>query len=175
MYGGDKESVMKSTQSFFDKMDAVLDHPIIKFAKLFFIIFIFALILAQIKADEDTKKLAQSLKLRAKDAEPAPAPAPAAPAAEGMQYLGASLNVVPDHTGSASRDSLAEQYRKNMETETLVEAGREPNLYFVPQSRNSAAAASAAATNFIANSTATASGFRDRMSNEEELAQYIGK
>ena len=106
-----------------------------------------ALILAQIKADEDTKKLAQSLKLRAKDAEPAPAPAaPAAPAAEGMQYLGASLNVVPDHTGSASRDSLAEQYRKNMETETLVEAGREPNLYFVPQSRNSASAASAAAS-----------------------------
>lgn len=162
MYGGEGEQ----KHGWAAHLDNFLEHPVTKVVHWLFIIVILTLIIAQIRYDSDLKELAKALKIQA---------TPPASDKEGMLYQGASLEAVPDHTGVSSKDSLAEQYRKNAETETLVEAGREPNLYFVPQSRKSASDASAANSNFIANSSAAAAGFRDRMSNEEELAKYIGQ
>lgn len=96
-------------------------------------------------------------------------------AKEGLQYLGASLNAIPDHTGSERKDSLAEQYRKASEMESLIGSGREPNLYFTPVRQQAPPAADVATA---PTATGVAAGFRDRMSareNEEELAQYLGR
>lgn len=85
---------------------------------------------------------------------------------EGLQYLGASFPV-RDDTGFPNGDKLAvAELQKNNFTERLVEAGREPNLYEV-QTDNAVTTAPAA--------VGAATGFRDRMANEEELAQYLGK
>ena len=91
---------------------------------------------------------------------------------EGLQYLGASLNVVPDHTGSERKDSLAEQFRKASEMESLIESGRDPNLYFTPVRQPTQPVSVTTAPS----ATGVAAGFRDRMEDKEEkLAAYLGK
>lgn len=103
---------------------------------------------------------------------------------EGLQYLGASTNVVRDDTGFPNADSLAEKARKDNYTERLVEAGRYPNQYVPSFTENDLATTLAlqnpAVPKTTTQVTTTTTGFRDKMSNaagkhEEELRDLIGK
>lgn len=130
----------------------------IQWLQFLLIVVVFILVIIMFTWDEDMKKFRADYAFwKAK---------------EGMLYQGASKDVLRTDLGWPSTDTLAEQQRKSSEAETLLEAGRDPNLYFTPVRQPAPPATITTAPT----ATGVAAGFRDRMSardNEEELAKYL--
>lgn len=96
---------------------------------------------------------------------------------EGMIYQGASKNVLRTDLGWSGADTLAEKNVLSQNSEGLIEAGREPNMFFVPIKELRPVAGDNVGEEIPVRPTVRpASGFRDRMGdrqNEEELSKYL--
>lgn len=174
--GGKEEHPLKKLGSWMATFVGDREHAY-TFIQTALLIVILTLIVMQFIWDQDLKEIKQKMWIIGGDGKAVEVkPASAFDNREGLIYQGASKDVLRSDLGWPTNDSLAEKWSKsNNATEMLVESGRDPNIYFAPVQELKPPATAEIST--TPSGTGVATGFRDRMSNEneEELAKFIGK